>query len=159
MIDHAMAAAAARHLLEAAGTAGGKPVLIVGDDADRSSTIAAMSDDMSATPVNLGVELSQVLIDAGGARIDLSAVIAGMRHDDPFLLLDRIQILMLPQLKVNALDTLVRVARRRPVCASWPGRLNRGRLRYADPNHPEWLDQDASPALILDLALHEGQHR
>ncbi|BBB08719.1 DUF6079 family protein [Sphingopyxis sp. EG6] len=117
MIDHVMAAAEASRMLEATGAASGKPILLVGDEANRSATLAAMSVQTSTTPLNLGIELSQALIDATGARLSLSAAILSMRPSDPILLLDRIQILMLPQLKVNVLDTLVRVARRRPVSA------------------------------------------
>lgn len=159
MIDHAMAAIEARRMLDAAGAASGKPILLVGDETDRSATLAAISADTSAMPLNLGIELSQTLIDAAGARLDLSTAIAGMRPSDPVLLLDRIQILMHPQLNVSAVDTLVRVARRRPVCASWPGRCADGRLRYADPDHPECLDEDASRALILDLSTNESTYR
>lgn len=159
MIDHATAAAEAKRMLDAVSTASGKPILLVGDETDRSATLAVISADTSAIPLTLGIELSQVLIDAAGARLDLSTAIAGMRPSDPVLLLDRIQILMHPQLKVSAVDTLVRVARRRPVCASWPGRYADGRLRYADPDHPEYLDDDASRALILDLSINESTHR
>lgn len=156
MIDHAMAAAEASRMFEATGAASGKPILLVGDEADRSATLVAMSVHTSTTPLNLGIELSQALIDATGARLNLSAAILSMRPSDPILLLDRIQILMLPQLKVNVLDTLVRVARRRPVCASWPGRLAQGRLRYADPDHPECLDEDASRALVINVSTDES---
>ena len=69
------------------------------------------------------------------------------------------QILMLPQLRTNATDVLCRVARRRAVCASWPGRLDHGRLRYAVPDHPECLDEDAARALVVDLSTNEGTYR
>lgn len=156
MIDHVTAAAKAKRMLDGIGTASGKPILLIGYETDRSATLAAVAADTSATPQNLGLELSQALIDAAGSRLDLSATIADMRPSDPVLLLDRIQILMLPQLNVNALDILVRVARRRRVCASWPGRLTNGRLRYADPDHPECLDDDASRALVLELPINES---
>ena len=159
MIDHVIAAAEASRMLEATGAASGKPILLVGDEANRSATLAAMSVQTSTTPLNLGIELSQALIDATGARLSLSAAILSMRPSDPILLLDRIQILMLPQLKVNVLDTLVRVARRRPVCASWPGRLAHDRLRYADPDHPEWLDEDASRALVINVSTDESMEK
>ena len=158
MIDYALAARDATRLLDATGMYGGKPILLVGSDEDRRLTMEALAESISATPINLNVTLAQALIDAAETRIDLGAVIAAMEPTSPVLLLDRIQILMLPQLKTNATDVLCRVARRRAVCASWPGRIEHGRLRYADPDHPECLDEDAARALVLDLSNNEGTH-
>lgn len=159
MIDHALAARSATRLLDATGMHGGKPVLLVGSDEDRRLTMEALAESASINPINLNVTLAQALIDAAGTRVDLGAVIAAMEPTFPVLLLDRIQILMLPQLRTNATDVLCRVARRRAVCASWPGRLEHGRLRYADPDHPECLDEDAARALVLDLSINEGIHQ
>jgi len=159
MIDHHEAARDAKCLLDATGLSGGKPVLLVGDDEDRRVTLEALSELVGVLPINLNVALAQALIEAAGTRADVSAMIAAMEPASPILLLDRIQILMLPQLRTNVTDVLCRVARRRAVCASWPGRLDHGRLRYADPNHPECLDEDASRALILNLSINESTYR
>lgn len=159
MIDHHAAAWNAKRLLEAMGMAGGKPVLLVGDDDDRRVTVQALSNLIGVPPINLNIALAQSLIDAAGTRADVGAIVAAMQPASPILLLDRIQILMLPQLRSNATDVLCRVARRRAVCASWPGRLDQGRLRYADPDHPECLDEDATRALVLDLSTNEGTYR
>ncbi|WP_298814680.1 BREX-3 system P-loop-containing protein BrxF [uncultured Sphingomonas sp.] len=159
MIDHRSAARDAKRLLDATGMSGGKPVLLVGDDDDRRVTLEALSELVGVLPINLNVALAQALIDAAGTRADVGAIIAAMQPASPFLLLDRIQILLLPQLRTNATDVLCRVARRRAVCASWPGRLDQGRLRYADPDHPECLDEDATRALVLDLSTNEGTYR
>lgn len=159
MIDHRAAAHDAKRLLDATSMSGGKPVLLIGDDDDRRVTFEALAELIGALPVNLNVALAQALIDAAGTRADVGAIIASMEPASPVILLDRIQILMLPQLRTNAIDLLCRVARRRAVCASWPGRLDQGRLRYADPDHPECLDEDATRALVLDLSTNEGTYR
>ncbi|WP_454278189.1 BREX-3 system P-loop-containing protein BrxF [Sphingomonas sp. Marseille-Q8236] len=156
MIDHWAFARDAKHLLNATGISGGKPVLLVGDENYRGITLKALSELTGVLPINLNVVLAQALIDAIDTRAGVSTIIAAMAPESPILLLDRIQILMLPQLKINAIDVLCRVARRRAVCASWPGRVDRGRLRYADPDHPECLNEDASRALILDLSTNES---
>jgi hypothetical protein len=159
MIDHAAAAINAIRQLGATGLSGGKPVLLVGGEDDRAATLAAMSVISGVPPINLNAELAQAMIDAAGTRVDPASLIAGFNPETTPLLLDRIQILMLPQLKVDALDVLTRVARRRAVCASWPGRLENGRLRYANHNHPECFDDDAARALIIDLTTNESQSR
>lgn len=159
MIDYRAAALHAKRLLDATGTSGGKPVLLVGDDDDRRVTLQALSELVGVLTINLNVALAHALMDAAGTQADVGAIIAAMEPASPILLLDRIQILMLPQLRTNATDVLCRVARRRAVCASWPGRLDGGRLRYANPDHPECLDEDATRALVLDLLTNEGTHR
>lgn len=141
------------------GISGGKPVLLVGGDVDRTATMTAMSRISGVSPINLNAELAQALIDAAGTRVDPASLISGFNPETSPLLLDRIQILMLPQLKVDALDVLTRVARRRAICASWPGRLENGRLRYANHNHPECFDDDAARTLIIDLTNNESQDR
>lgn len=156
MVDPAVAAATVKQLLEATGVSGGKPVLLVGSEHDRSSTIEALATLSNTSSINLNIHLVQALIDASDARVDIVSTISALEPSSPVLLLDRIQILMLPQLMFKATDVLCRVARRRSVCASWPGRLDRGRLLYADPNHPEFLDEDASRALVIDLSINES---
>ncbi|RZI60331.1 MAG: BREX-3 system P-loop-containing protein BrxF [Zymomonas sp.] len=159
MIDHRSTARDAQGLLDGAGMSAGKPVLLVGGENDRRMVLDALSELVGAVPINLNLALAQTLIAATGGRVDVGAIIAEMEPDSSILLLDRIHILMLSQLRTNAIDVLSRVARRRAVCASWPGRLNNGRLRYADPDHPECLDEDASRALVLDLSTNEGTSR
>lgn len=159
MFDPAAAAATVIQLLEANGKSGGKPVLLVGSEQDRRSTIEVLATVSNTSSVNLNIDLVQAIIDTSDARVDIVSTISALEPSSPVLLLDRIQILMLPQFMVKATDVLCRVARRRSVCASWPGRLDRGRLRYADPNHPEFIDEDASRALVIDLSIKKGANQ
>ncbi|HZG09099.1 MAG TPA: BREX-3 system P-loop-containing protein BrxF [Allosphingosinicella sp.] len=159
MIDPAAAAQNAMRIIAGTSVGGGKPILLVGCEDDRAATLAALSTLTGVAPVNLNAEFSQALIDADGTRVNPAAIIANMATDASPLLIDRIHVLMLPQLRINALDVLTRVARRRTVCATWPGRLENRRLRYADRNHPECLDEDANRALVVDLSINEGTYR
>lgn len=159
MIDPAAAAATVMQLLEANGKSGGKPILLVGSEQDRNSTLEVLATLSNTSPINLNIDLVQAIVDASDARVDIISTISAIEPFSPVLLLDRIQILMLPQFMVKATDVLCRVARRRSVCVSWPGRVDRGRLRYADPNHPEFLDEDASRALVIDLSINEGANQ
>jgi len=159
MIDHQAAARDAKRLLDVTGMSGRKPVLLIGDECDRRVTLEALSKLVGVASINLNVALSEALIDTASTHADVGAIVASLEQSSPILLLDRIQILMLPHLRANATDVLCRVARRRAVCASWPGRLDQGRLRYADPDHPECLDEEASRALVIDLSTNEGKDR
>ncbi len=156
MIDPAAAAATVKQLLDASAVSGGKPVLLIGSEQDRSSTIEALAALLNTSSINLNIDLVQTILGASDARVDIVSAVSALEPSAPVLLLNRIQILMLPHFLAKATDVLSRVARRRLVCASWPGRLERGRLRYADPNHPEFLDEDASRALVIDLSINES---
>ncbi|WP_333885291.1 BREX-3 system P-loop-containing protein BrxF [Sphingobium yanoikuyae] len=155
MIDHQAAARDAIRLLNDQGFSKGKPVVVAGNETIRRGTLTAVSSAIGITPINLNVMLAEALLD-GNEKIDIGAVIAAMAPGNGPLLLDRIQILMLPQLHVNAVNVLCRVARRRPVYVSWPGRLEGGRLKYAHPDHPECLDEDVSRVVVIDLSTNEG---
>ena len=159
MIDHTAQAMHVLRQLSATGPTGGKPVLLVGSEDDRAATLTALSVISGVSPINLNAELALALMDAAGARVDPASLIASFKPEASPLLLDRIQLLMLPQLKVDVLDVLTRVARRRAVCASWPGRLENGRLRYANHSHPECFDDDAIRALVIDLTNNESEDR
>lgn len=155
VFDPDAAARSAMRLLADTSFTGGKPIMIVGDDAGRRDTLEATARGLQTATINLSLDLAQALIDSGQTG-DLAGTIAGMAPDFGPLLLDRIHLLMLPQLHVNAVDVICRVARRRPVCVSWPGRVEAGRLRYANQDHSECLDEDAARVLVIDLSTNEG---
>jgi len=156
VIDIAAAARQVIRLIDANGVTMRKAVILVGAEPDRDAVFAATAAQTAAIVHNVGLELSDAMIASANTRVDAATIIADLAPGDGLLLLDRIHILMLPALHVDVIDTLNRVARRRPVCVSWPGRFEQGRLRYADQNHPECLDEDASRALVHDLSNNEG---
>lgn len=156
MIDIAAAARNVIRLIDANGVTTRKAVILVGTESDRDAVLVTTAAQTGAVIHNVGLELSDALITSANPRMDVVAVMADIAPGDGLLLLDRIQILMLPLLQVDVIDTLNRVARRRPVCVSWPGRFEQGRLRYANHDHPECFDEDASRALVVDLLTNEG---
>jgi hypothetical protein len=152
MIDHAAVAHKVMRLIGESSPVSGRLVLLVGSEVDRTSTLAALSNNCGAPIKNLSIEITQALLDANVLRVDLAGLISSIEPNALPLLLDRIQILMLPLLRLNALDLLNRVARRRPICASWPGSFKNGRLQYAHQDHPEHLDLDASRSQVIDMS-------
>ena len=158
IVDYKIAARSARYLLDDIGFSKGRPVLVIGNSAARDGVLDALSTDLGVQPVSLNIALADALSESE-QKADLPMTIAGFMPGAGPLLLDRIRLLMLPQLRVNAVDVLCRVARRRPVCVSWPGRLESGRLKYAHPDHPECLDEDVSRVAVIDLSINEGPER
>ena len=151
MIDHAQAAHDVARLLSLNALSAGKPVFLNGSEFDRLAALQLVGAKFGGTAINLNLELAQLLMEETSLRPDLSNMIASLQPDSSILLLDRVHVLMLPQLRVNPIDLLCRVARRRLTCVSWPGLLEGGRLRYANRNHPEYFDEDSSRVLVVDL--------
>lgn len=142
-------------VLSHSGLSSGKPVVILGEEDARHETLTLLADKLNTSPINLNIMLSEALM-AGSFMPDLAPIIAGMRPGCGPMLLDRLQVLMLPQLQVNVVAVLCQVARRLPLCVSWPGYLQDRRLRYAHQDHPEFLDEDASRVAVIDLTTSEG---
>lgn len=155
LFDPNVAAEMAIRLLDNEGFTRGKPVVIVGGEIERTDTFAALAGFLNTDPVNLNLELAQALIESGQSH-DLAGMIVDIMPGSKCLLLERVQLVMHPQLRVNAVDVICRVARRRPVCVSWPGRLEVGRLKYANQDHPEYLDEDSARVLLIDISTNEG---
>lgn len=148
-------ATAAMRVLADIGLSSGKPVVIVGDERARNSVLDLLAHELNTTPVNLNIALTEAMMESD-QKPDLADVIAGIDAGSGPMLLDRLHILMLPQLQVSAIGLLCRVSRRRPICVSWPGHLQDGRLKYAHHDHPEFLDDDASRVVVIDLKTNEG---
>jgi hypothetical protein len=148
-------ATAAMRVLADNGLSAGKPVVIAGDERARNSVLDLLAHDLNTTPVNLNIALTEAMMESD-QKPDLADIIAGIDPGGGPMLIDRLHVLMLPQLQVSAVGVLCRISRRRPLCVSWPGHLQDGRLKYAHVDHPEFLDEDASRVVVIDLMTSEG---
>jgi hypothetical protein len=139
-------------------TSADRPLVLVGSEKERGEAMTRLGFALSTVPLNLGSELAQAIMKSE-SRIDVAGRIVELALGEGPLLLDHIEILFLPQLKIDVIDTLVRASRRRRLCVAWPGKAENGRLKYADHNHPEFLDADASRVFVLDLSSSEHSHK
>jgi hypothetical protein len=68
----------------------------------------------------------------------------------PHPLLVEIEILFAPQLALDPLALLRRLARHRaPRVAAWPGPLENGRAKFSEPSRPDYYDRPVDDVLIL----------
>lgn len=137
-----------------------KPILIVGGyDARRSSILGAAAVRLNTETVNLGVSLPAAVLrqetDWSPTRTPPLISSLAPAHA-PAMLLDHIEVLFAPSLKINVIELLAQVARRLPVCASWPGEVSNARLRYARRDHPESVDADPSRVIVIDITKTES---
>ncbi|MNW07490.1 hypothetical protein D3C71_2041140 [compost metagenome] len=74
-----------------------------------------------------------------------------VRGDAP-LLLDNLEVLFEPSLKINPLDLIKRLAHSRRVVAVWPGEMRDDRLVYASMGHPEYRDYSRDGVVVFETA-------
>ena len=65
-------------------------------------------------------------------------------------MLDNLEVLFEPSLKINPLDLIKRLAHARSVVAVWPGELRDDRLVYARLGHPEYRDYTRDGIVVLE---------
>ena len=131
-------------------------VLVVGGrDAGKTLCLREIGQRTGATrPVNVGMELSRRLLDLPERERPLR-VEELLRHivadtGDPTLI-DNLEVLFEPGLRVDPLALLQSLSRDRTVVASWPGAVFAGQLHYAESGLPEHRRYSAAQLAIVPL--------
>ncbi|EMD81933.1 BREX-3 system P-loop-containing protein BrxF [Pacificimonas flava] len=132
----------------ATACAAGKCCLLVGECDRRDHALHTVSASEGCEVTNVSRLLADIML-AGGTPTPRA--FSNALPGDGTTLLSHIELLFLPSLQLDPVDFLARLARTRPVCASWPGTYASGRLRYAGAEHPECFDSDDQKAIIVDL--------
>jgi hypothetical protein len=136
-----------------------KLILLVGNDG-KTRLLSALAQRLDTTPFNVGAELGHRLAATPVAERAFSAnellrkITDSARGDAP-LLLDNLEVLFEPSLKVNPLDLIKRLAHSRRVVAVWPGDMRDDRLVYASMGHPEHRDYTRDGVVVFETA--QGQ--
>ena len=107
--------------------------------------------------VNLNLELSRRLLQLTERQraIQMPRLLAEIVYvtDARAVLLDNTEILFETTLQQNPLALLQGVSRNKVVVAAWNGRLERGHLTYATPDHPEHRRYPARDLVIVSPQL------
>lgn len=129
-------------------------ILLVGPPGTgKTAALRQFADDQHAPLINVNLELSRALLDVVLADRPLAAPrllkeIIESRPGDT-VLLDNLEILFAPDLKLDPLRALQQLSRNRTVIASWNGHVEANRLVYAEPSHPEFRDYPASGLMVI----------
>ena len=67
------------------------------------------------------------------------------------VVLDNIEILFDQRLKQDPLKLLQLMSRNRSVIVAWNGKIEQGRLTYAETGHPEYRQYDAKELLLVSM--------
>ena len=133
-----------------------KLILLVGNGG-KTRLLRALAQRLNAAPFNVGVKLGHRLaatpVSERGFSVNglLRDVTDSARGNAP-LLLDNLEVLFEPSLKINPLDFLKRLAHARRVVAVWPGEMRDDRLVYANMGHPEYRDYTRDGVVVFQAA-------
>ncbi|MDO4232140.1 MAG: BREX-3 system P-loop-containing protein BrxF [Lautropia sp.] len=134
-----------------------KLILLVGNSG-KTRLLRALAQRLNVTPINVSLELGHRLAAMPVSERSFSAhqllreITCNGAHGDIPLLLDNLEVLFEPSLKINPLDLIKRLAHSRRVVAVWPGEIRGNRLVYASIGHPEHRDYSLGDAIVFDMA-------
>jgi hypothetical protein len=136
-----------------------KLILLV-DNGGKTRLLSALAQRLSAVPFNVGVKLGHRLAatpvsERGFSTNELLREITDSARGDAPLLLDNLEVLFEPSLKINPLDLIKRLAHSCRVVAVWPGEMRDDRLVYASMGHPEYRDYTCDGVVVFEAA--QGQ--
>jgi len=132
-----------------------KLILLVGASG-KTRLLCASAQRLGTIPCNVGALLARRLttspvVERTFAAGGLLREIADSAHAAVPLLLDNLEILFEPSLKVNPLDLVTRLAHARCVVAVWPGELRDERLTYAAPGHAEYRNYASAGMVVFEV--------
>jgi hypothetical protein len=136
-----------------------KLILLVGNGG-KTQLLRALAQRLNVTPFNVGVTLGHRLVatpvsERGFSTNELLRDITDNTRGKAPLLLDNLEVLFEPSLKINPLDLIKRLAHSRRVVAVWPGEMCDDRLVYASMGHPEHRDYTRDGAVVFETV--QGQ--
>jgi len=131
-------------------------IVVAPQRAGKTTALRAVSQATGAPLVSVGLELSQRLLELTAKqrlhqvpRI-LDQIVDATGKD--LVLLDNLEILFDSQLRVDPLRLLLGLARCRTVVGAWNGRVEQGKLCFAEPGHPEHRVYPVKDFLIVEAA-------
>lgn len=118
-------------------------VLVLSPFADTKTKFLKQTSKSLGYPyINLSMALAGEMVDIP-ARKRASQILTLLNgiiraHSEDVVFLDNIEILFLPELKVDPLKALQLISRNKTIVAGWTGEFDGGRLTYANQGHPEF---------------------
>jgi hypothetical protein len=139
-----------------------KLILLLGNTG-KTKLLRMLAQRLNIMPLNVGVELGHRLATAPFSERAFSTnellrdITDSARGAAP-LLLDNLEVLFEPSLKINPLDIIKRLAHSRRVVAVWPGEQRDDRLVYARMGHPEYRDYTRDGVVVFETTQSQQGH-
>ena len=125
--------------------------------AGKSAALAGASEQAGAPVVNVGQQLSRLMLEIPAhqrprqARPLLDQVLDSAAGPHGNVLLDNTELLFDLSLQLDPLRLLQALSRHRTLVAAWTGTVANGTLRYAEPEHPEYRSYTVDGLLIVPV--------
>ena len=128
----------------------------------KTPLIKNLAEYLGSSIVNVNLQLSSELLafSPRSRPFQVAPILADLveSSSEPTLL-DNIEILFDPALKLDPLRLLENLSRNRTIIASWQGSLINGNLVYAEPGHPEYHSYKEIDAEVIILTHDERIQR
>lgn len=133
-----------------------KLILLVGRSG-KTRLLHALARRLNVASFNIGMKLGHRLAatpvsDRGFSTNELLREITDEGRNSTPLLLDNLEVLFEPSLKINPLNVIKLLAHSRLVIAAWPGEMRNDRLIYAGMGHPEHRDYTRDGVVVFETA-------
>lgn len=119
--------------------------------------LQALAAELGVPYVNVSLALSEALLPLPRAErpahvgAELEALISA--GNAPSVLLDKVEVLFQPDLRVDVLARLRQLSRHRTLVVTWPGQWSGGVLTYASFEHPEHTEErGVEPLSVFSLS-------
>lgn len=130
-------------------------VLLVGKTGSgKTGFLRDIAEEVGASVVNVNLVVSGELLELTPKQRSLRLPVIIDKIVDQAqapVVLDNLEIIFDNALQQDPLRLLQSVSRNRTVVASWNGKIDSGRLLYAETGHPEFRSYDSFDALIVDM--------
>lgn len=83
----------------------------------------------------------------------------GLRSDrgnEQPLILDNIEAVFQPELRLNPLSWFLQMAREVPLVVVWPGAVSQGEFFYSTPNRPDYFHQREPSVIVVNITGESG---
>ncbi len=138
-------------------------VLLIGaSGAGKTGFLRSLAGSEGHAYMNVNLLLSQRMVELTRAQRARQAdrlmkELVGSQSTE-VVLVDNLEILFDPSLKIDPLALLQGVSRNQTILASWSGAYVEGTLTYAKPDHPEYRSYREVDAITVPLGTSETAH-
>ena len=130
-------------------------VLLVGESGSgKTEILRKFAGEIGTEVININLQLSRELLGLTEKHrvLHLPEILDKIVHNEQrTLVLDNIEILFDQRLKQDPLRLLQLMSRNRSVVAAWNGKIEHGRLIYAETGHPEHRQYDGKDLLFVGM--------
>ena len=128
--------------------------LVGGAGSGKTTVLQDVSSQLGVHLINTNLELSKLLLEmtAKQRTLQIPKLLENLASGNgKNIVLDNIEILFDVDLHQDPLRLLQKISRNRNIVVSWNGKVDKGKLIYAEPGHPEYQSYDATNLLMVSL--------